>query len=101
MKETFKATQETAQEPDELLADSRKPEGTRCKELVEGPACRLDAPMPKPSLPQRLVAMFVLLATLGCAAWAILDERDFVTATVVLAGGLFLSARLGGVLGGG
>ncbi|MCZ7645039.1 MAG: hypothetical protein M5U26_07105 [Planctomycetota bacterium] len=43
------------------------------------------------------VAVFILLASLGCAVYAILN-REFVHGLVVLVAGLYLSLRLGGVL---
>ena len=56
-------------------------------------------PRVKPGIVQRLVALFILLATLGCTVWAVVGRQDYPAAAVLLVGGLFLSARLGGALG--
>jgi hypothetical protein len=103
MSETPKATHEPAPSTDDLARDPRTSEGTKGKpdEREDPSACAMKPPKVKPSALQRGVAVFILLASLGCAAWAILEQRDYPAAAALMAGGLFLAARLGGVLGGG
>ncbi len=53
-------------------------------------------PPDPPGLIQRIVALFILLATLGCAGWAIFILKDYMAGVIALVGGTFLGIRLGG-----
>lgn len=104
MNDTSNATTETAPNTSDLPRRTRSAtEGTRCKGVPSkyADACAVKPRKVKPSVLQRGVALFILVASIGCAAWAILEEADYPAAAAVLAGGFYLAARLGGVLSGG